>query len=331
MKPVIYLPQPGSTNPSHALTVAVNNTETVSAPKFIEANTVEVSSWELKHQHIIPTYIDSEMLISHSEFIEVTEAVVGDFFRHERILSPSIRVSHPVLGRIPEAKDKPTSELREWERTRFFERCMFVIEIPSINDTIDGQSLSMTIGGVRVYEGMHQRKGGDEYFKVFAGFKVRVCSNLSVWADGFTGEIRVKNLQQLEQEIRKLVEGYDAVSDLAQMDRLQHYSLTESQFAQLLGRCRMYQYLPTIQKKAIPELKFGDSQINSVCKDYYRDKSFCRAADGDINLWRVLNLFTEANKGSYIDTFLPRAVNASQLINGLAYSLEHRCSNWFLS
>jgi hypothetical protein len=303
----------------------------VSEPKFIEANTVEVSAWELKHQHIIPTYIDSEMLISHSDFIQVTEAVVGDFFRHERILSPSIRVSHPVLGRIPEAKDKPTSELKEWERTRFFERCMFVIEIPSMNDTIDGQCLSLTIGGVRVYDGMHQRKGGDEYFKVFAGFKVRVCSNLSVWADGFAGEIRVNNLQQLEREIRKLVEGYDAVSDLAQMDRLQHYSLTESQFAQLLGRCRMYQYLPSAQKKTIPELRFGDGQINAICKEYYRDKSFSRADNGSISLWRVLNLFTAANKGSYIDTFLQRSVNASQLVSDLAYSLEQGNSNWFLS
>lgn len=303
----------------------------MSEPKFIEANTVEVSAWELKHQHIIPTYIDSEMLISHSDFIQVTEAVVGDFFRHERILSPSIRVSHPVLGRIPEAKDKPTSELKEWERTRFFERCMFVIEIPSMNDTIDGQCLSLTIGGVRVYDGMHQRKGGDEYFKVFAGFKVRVCSNLSVWADGFAGEIRVNNLQQLEREIRKLVEGYDAVSDLAQMDRLQHYSLTESQFAQLLGRCRMYQYLPSAQKKTIPELRFGDGQINAICKEYYRDKSFSRADNGSISLWRVLNLFTAANKGSYIDTFLQRSVNASQLVSDLAYSLEQGNSNWFLS
>jgi hypothetical protein len=268
------LPPSSGTNASHALTVAVNNTVKPAAPKFIEANTEEVSQLELKQQHIIPTFIDSEMLISHSEFIEATEAVVGDFFRYERILAPSIRISHPVLGRIPEARDKAASELKDWEKTRFYQRCMFLIEIPSINDSIDGQNLCLTVGGVRVYEGMHQRKGGDECFKVFIGFKVQVCSNLSVWTDGFAGDVRVKNLQQLEQEIRKLVEGYDAVSNLALMDKLQHYNLSEKQFAHLIGRCRMYQYLPSAQKKSIPQLYFGDSQINSVCRAIIRIAPF---------------------------------------------------------
>jgi hypothetical protein len=50
-------------------------------------------------------------------------------------------LSHPVLGRIPETKDKPAAELQEWAKTRFYEKAMFVKEIPSISDVIDCQAL----------------------------------------------------------------------------------------------------------------------------------------------------------------------------------------------
>ena len=55
---------------------------------------------------------------------------------------------------------------------------------------------------------------------------------------------------------------------------------------------------------------FGDAQIGMIAKDYYQDKSFCRRGDGSICLWNVYNLFTGANKQSYVDTFLDRGVNA---------------------
>jgi hypothetical protein len=114
------------------------------------------------------------------------------------------------------------------------------------------------------------------------------------------------------------------------MEVLQQYSLTEQQFAHLIGRCKMYQYLPTSLKQDIPELQFGDSQINSVCKDYYKDNSFCRDSNGNISLWKLYNLFTTANKASYIDTFADRAVNASALTKGLCDALESKGGNWFL-
>jgi hypothetical protein len=39
-------------------------------------------------------------------------------------------------------------------------------------------------------------------------------------------------------------------------------------------------------------------------------------------MWRVYNLFTGANKSSYIDTFLSRARNATDLTNGLTRALD---------
>lgn len=55
---------------------------------------------------------------------------------------------------------------------------------------------------------------------------------------------------------------------------------------------------------------FNDSQFSTIAKDYYQEESFCRDSMGDINLWKVYNLLTQANKSSYIDAFLERNVNA---------------------
>ena len=78
-------------------------------------------------------------------------------------------------------------------------------------------------------------------------------------------------------------------------------------------------------------MMFGESQLNSICNDYYRDKTFCRNDDGSINLWKLFNLFTGANKSSYIDTFLDRSVNAFQLVNVLKDALYRKESCWYLN
>ena len=113
---------------------------------FLAANTIESSLEEIKQHHIIPVFTkDNETLISHSEFIESVMEVTGKVFSEEQILLPQVRLSHPVKGRIPEAKDKPASMLLDSEKTLYYERMMFQIEVPSIHDSIDGNILSLSI------------------------------------------------------------------------------------------------------------------------------------------------------------------------------------------
>jgi hypothetical protein len=91
---------------------------------------------------------------------------------------------------------------------------------------------------------------------------------------------------------------------------------TEQQFALLVGRCRMYQHLPRALKEQIfPEsLSLTDTQIGSVVKDYYWDQDFGSDSYGALSLWQLNNLFTGANKSSYIDSFLDRSVNSHEFI-----------------
>ena len=301
---------------------------------FIEANTVEVGFSNIRDEHIIPVFVkDNEPLISHADFIDSTLDLTADIFHGEHILRPSVRVSHPIKGRIPEAKDKPAHLLQDWEKTIYYERMMFVIEIPSIQDDVGGNTLSLTIGGVKAYnlDNLYSRNQCDQHFKLFIGFQNKVCTNLCVWTDGYFSDLKVRTIGQLKAAIQMLLESYNKNYHLSHLKSLTDYSITEQQFAQLVGRCRMYNHLPSDIKSEIPALLFGDQQIGTVVKDYYRDESFCKDRSGDINLWKLYNLFTGANKSTYIDSFLDRSVNAYSLVEQLKYGLQHKTNCWYLS
>lgn len=309
--------------------------EDISTDKpFIQANTIGCSLDEIRGHHLIPVYTkDNERLISCAEFIEATYAIVSEVYAGETILKPTIRLSHPIKGRVPEAKDKPANQLEDWERTIFYERMAFIIEIPTINDAVDGNHLSLTIGGVKAYnqDNLSNRKGADEHFKIFIGFQNKVCLNLCVWRDGSMMDLKVSSIGQLQACIRSMVQNYNQQHHLFHLKQLCDYSLTEHQFAQLIGRTRMYNFLPHEVKKEIPQLLFGESQMGSIVRDFYKDDSFCKMDDGTLNLWRLYNLFTNANKSTYIDQFVERGVNAFSFAYNIKSALQNQTFNWYLN
>ena len=301
---------------------------------FIEANTIESSLEEIKQGHVIPVFIkDNEPAVSHYDFIEAMQSAAKEIFASEVILAPEIRLSHPVKGRIPEARNKPAKELLEHEKTLYYERMAFTMEIASIQEQVSGNQLRLTVGGVKSYhlDNLYNKKGVGEHFKVFIGFENKVCTNLCVWTDGFQSDVRVNSPEQLRQAILNLFYQYDINHHVNFLHSLDQYELTEKQFAQLIGRCKLYQHLSSQQRNGLPELQFGESQLSAIARDYYKDQSFCRSESGNINLWRLYNLFTGANKSSYIDTFLDRNCNATEFVSHIKNALVQRQYNWFLN
>ena len=115
------------------------------------------------------------------------------------------------------------------------------------------------------------------------------------------------------------------------MQTLGNSYLTEHQFCQLLGRMRLYQSLPQSLQKAIPRMLLTDSQINNVAKSYIQDENFSSLGN-DLSMWKFYNLLTGSNKSSYIDSFLDRAYNATELVTGIAAALHgDEKYQWFLS
>jgi len=304
-----------------------------SSDQFIQANTQPIDFESLKSKCIIPSFAkDNESTISHTDFIYAVQLAVENWFKNETILKPAIRVSHPIKGRIPEAMGKPAKFLLEEEKTLYYERMAFIIEIPTISTPLKSNDLNLCVGGVRGYnlENLYNKKT-EEKFKVFIGFQNMVCCNLCISTDGFMGELKVRTVAELVEEAFKLFSSYNAHAEIKHFSTMNDYSLTEKQFAQLLGRSRMFHFLPSKEKKELPQFPLIDSQLSTVTKNYFSDESFCRNDTGDIDLWRLYNLLSGANKSSYITTFLDRNVGSLTFIRSLQNALNEGSEHWFLS
>ena len=301
--------------------------------QFIEANTKETTLQYLKNDCIIPVFSkDNELTISHVNFIETVYEAASKIFPRERINMPEIRVSHVIKGRTPDAVHKSVHELQDSDKTIFYERMAFVMEIPTISEQINGNQLNLSIGGVRAYnhENLYSKKTYEK-FKVFIGFKNMVCCNLCISTDGYKEEIRVMSHMELLQQVVSLFQLYNVSRHLQLMNTFRMHNLTEQQFAQMIGKSKLYQCLPPKERKQFPNLELTDSHINIIAKNYYRDEAFSRNSNKLINLWNVYNLFTGANKSSYIDTFLNRSVNATDFISGISDALNGNNNySWFI-
>ena len=303
----------------------------VSNGNFIEANTQQVSLHHLKTECIIPTYNDSESTIPHSQFIEATKEVVEVSFPGVTVLQPNVRVSHVIKGRVASAMGKAVKELTPEEKTIFHQRLAFIIELPTLKENVNSNSLSLVVGGVRALnqENLYSKRSLEK-FKVFIGYKNFVCTNLCVSTDGFMAEIRVSSVVELREKVSELISSFDKDRMLGNMERMNRFHLNELQFAHTIGKMKLYQYLNKKEKVGKLSLLMNDNQIGTIVKNYYQDENFSRSTDREINLWSFYNLMTDANKSSYIDSNLERNVNAFEFISGIANAMQNQEENWFL-
>ncbi|MDE7153652.1 MAG: DUF3871 family protein [Muribaculaceae bacterium] len=82
-----------------------------------------------------------------------------------------------------------------------------------------------------------------------------------------------------------------------------------------LSKSRLYGFLPKAEQKKLPQMLMTDTQIGMIARAYYNDESFSvPQGSKEINMRNVFNLLAVANKSSYIDNFLYRSLNATQLV-----------------
>lgn len=313
--------------------VTSNHSPLSSDPKihpspFIEANTIEMSLQEIQDKHIIPVFAkDNEPVISQVDFINQVGEQAEQFFG--KTLSPAeIRVSHPIKGRIPSARHKSAADLLSHEKTLYYERCAFLYRIPGITRRIDNKVLQLTVGGIKAHnqDNLNKHGGSPQSFKLFIGFQVKVCCNLCVFSDGRKEQLKVTSMDQLSNHLSYLLENFNGDRQLKQLETLTLDGLTDSQFATLVGRCRMYLQVDNDAKKATEAMLLNDSQFNAVVKGYYHDEHFA-ASGNQLSFWSLYNLMTAATKGSYIDTFLGRNMNVVEFVR----HLQREPQSWFLN
>ena len=299
---------------------------------FLEANTNAITIEELTEQCVVPTWANQELTISHQDFISTVHDAACNVFAGETINNPEIRVSHIVRGRIPSALNKRSSELLESEKTQFYQRLAFAFTIPSIHECINGQRLELCVGGVRNYSdlNLYRANRGMEKFTVFIGWRVNVCSNQVLTGEGVKLSFEIMSLHDLYKAVLDLLYNFNLDNDILMLQSLTQTRLNESQFAQIVGRMRLYQALPSHLQRELPKLLITDSQINNVCRDYYSNPNFGHK-DNSISMFDFHNLLTEANKSSYIDSYVQRAINATDVTVGISKALQGDSEySWFL-
>ncbi|WP_298954619.1 DUF3871 family protein [uncultured Nonlabens sp.] len=301
--------------------------------KFIVANTEVVSLKHLKEDCIVPVFTkDNETTISHYQFIDEVQKSLENLMGNLTISEPKIRVSHVIKGRTPSAIRKPVKELLESEKTRYYERLAFSIDIPEFNNEIAGSKLNLSIGGVRAYnqENLYSTKSMEK-FKLFIGFKNAVCTNLCISTDGLLSAVRVSSIEELGSKATELIQSYEAEEHFNELKSLTNFTINENQFTFLIGKLRM---LPYLDKKQNPEIfitSISDSQASNMIKDFHLDNNFKRDLNGDISLWNLYNILTEANKSSYIDKNFERNVNCFEFVKHLENALKNDLPCWYLN
>lgn len=214
----------------------------------------------------------------------------------------------------------------------YYERMIFNIEIPTIHQDVNGNQLHLSITGCKSY-GRDNLSGKmtAQKFSIAVGFLNLACTNQCLSTDGYKEEIRATSSRDLYQFTLDLFSQYNVAKHIHLMRSLGDTMLTEHQFCQILGRMRLYNYLPQHQQKELPRLLITDSQINNVAKQYIHDDNFARN-NGKLSMWKFYNLITGANKNSYLDSFLGRSVNATEVSLGLTEALNHKdeAYSWFI-
>lgn len=304
-------------------------------PNFIESNTQAITLEELTNKNIIPTFCDNTLTISHQNFIgsvvEVAKKVFGE------LTVPELRVSHPIIGRVPSAQHKKASELRDDEKTTFYQRMAFCAHVKNLTRTINGETVHLCIGGVRAYneDKLYNRQSAMK-FKVFVSWKVRVCSNLMITCDGNSGTIDCMTEADIMQKSFELFSGFNPHKEdtLRLLENLSSTTISEEQFCQIIGRMRLYLFLPLAEQKQLPPLTIGDQAVNAMVKNYISNPNFGKKEGEEFTTWNLMQLANESVKQSYIDKWLDRNQNCTDFAIGIQKALNGEDTegyDWFLN
>ena len=304
-------------------------------PNFIESNTQAITLEEIADKSIVPTFSDNTLTISHQDFCMAVYNAAEEVFG--KLTPIECRVSHQINGRIPTALYKKTNELTDNEKTIYYQRLAWIAKVGNLVRNINGQEIHLTIGGVRAYsdDKLYNRPSALK-FKIFVGWQVRVCSNLMLQTNGYSGTIECMTQSDIHQKALELFSSFDPEKDnnLNALAELQDTRMTEEQFCHIIGRMRLLQALPVAQQKAIPQFILGDQAINEAVRQYVTNPNFGRKnLDDGISTWDFMQLLTEAAKGSYIDRWLDRNANSIEFSQGIRKALRYEETDydWFLN
>lgn len=303
--------------------------ENAEHPNFIESNTQAITIEELANKCIVPTFSDNTLSIAHQNAIASVYKAAEEVFGE--LTPPECRVSH-----VASALHKSAKDLTDDEKTLFYQRIAFVAHVKSLTRSVAGQPVELTIGMCRSYEDKLYSRPSPERFRLFVGWKVRVCSNLCLTCSGNSGLVECMTEADIYQKSYQLFSKFDPQKEetLELLENLNNTRISESQFCYIIGRMRLYQALPNEVQKNLPVLEIGDQAVNAAVRGFVTNPNFgLKEGETSITTWEMLQLFNEAIKQTYIDRWLDRNQNCTDFLLGIQKALDGNDTegySWFL-
>ena len=265
------------------------------------------------------------------------QAVVGGFIEVVHLSDGRLMVVNEEgkLNGLP--FNKKASELTDEDKTLYYQRMGFVSHVVGLTRNINGQTVHLCIGGVRAYneDKLFGRPSPAKY-RIFCSWTVKVCTNLMVQA-GYIGNLECMTTSDIKEKALELFNGFDPVKEdnLRALESLESTSITEEQFCHVIGRLRLYQALPNTTKTelGLPNVILGDQAVNAAIRGYVDNPNFKKEDGIDLNLFQMLQLFNEAVKQTYLDRWLEKNQNCTDLVMGLERAMNGESQEyaWFLS
>ena len=323
------------TNRTNFQLEVINTNEQDERKPFILGNTKAIELTQLQEDYLVPVFSrDNVETISHTDFINVVVDAAQTYFHGEQFTHPQIRVSHEMIVRTRSGNGKLVENLEKDDSGSYYQRMMFMIELPNISYTINGNTMNLQIVGVRSYSetNLLGNSSQKQLFRLGIGFLNRCCTNMLLSTDGVKFDIKVTNPADLYRYCIELFASYNYRQHVEDMKRLGNTIIDVSTFAQFLGKARLYQALPTHIKNelGLPELILPEAQINQAARDYYSDENFSGYGK-QLTAWNFYQLLTNY-KNNYIDITMERCVNAYDVARGLASAINRQDDtwNWFI-
>ena len=306
-------------------------------PNFIESNTQAISLEDLATKCVVPTFADMSLSISHQNFMaSVCKAAIEVF---GDITPIECRVSHPIIGRVPSALGKKAFEVTDDEKTLFYQRLAWISHVKGLSREVNGQTVFLTIGGTRSYsEDKLYGRQTPSRFRVFVAWSVKVCSNQMIQCSGTTGSIECLTEADIYQKAFQLFASFDPEKEdnLKLLENLHTTRISQELFCSIVGRLRLYQFLPGEAKKDLPQVDLGDQPINAAVRGYAGDNPNFGMKDGitSISCWDLMNLLNEAIKATYVDRWIERNQACTDFAIGIQKAINGEDTegySWFLN
>ena len=154
--------------------------------------------------------------------------------------------------------------------------------------------------------------------------------------DGNSGTIECLTEADIMQKALELFTTFNPnkENNLRLLEELQSTVISEELFCKIIGRMRLYQFLPVSEQRQLPSLTFGDQAVNAMVKNYVSNPNFGKKEGEDFTVWNLLQLGNEAVKQSYIDKWIDRNQNCTDFALGIQRAINGEDTDgysWFLN